>query len=290
MAILASLPGIEVNVTIDGDKLREHTLDENLEPNNPTRTACYVASIAGHQYAIEVTIPPGYNLSTENALAFDFVVDGQRVRRWVIHKSQNEPFIYRFRGPLRPTANSDKLQRHLLTFATLTIVEGDSDVATTNGMGTIIVTVSKCRVRYRKRHHRPLPLKPVDLVVHEKQVKGKVISDVTRYTTSDEACLTRRKSYRSSRRETIGTYSFSYCGESEHLMPRMSIIGKPSNAMSAEHLKMMGIISRSSSPTVIHTEVPVKNEDQDPSKAIDLPKLVIKKTTEMNGPVFIDLT
>jgi hypothetical protein len=73
MAILDSLPGVEITVVVNGEDLHEYQ-DTDMEDEENTVTK-YVEAVTGANFAIKITMPKGFAFGGD-CLSFRVKVDG----------------------------------------------------------------------------------------------------------------------------------------------------------------------------------------------------------------------
>lgn len=108
MAIVEDLPGVEVEILVDGKPLNEY-LDDDAEDYSDTHT-CYVEAMTGKIFQIRLKVEKGVKI-TRQLIAFDIIVDG-KLAHW--------PFMYASTIKSRAVeeislgryASSSKLQRY----------------------------------------------------------------------------------------------------------------------------------------------------------------------------------
>lgn len=99
MAILPSIPGIEVQVYIDGKPAKEHSDEVGLEEKNFENEASkyragvtiakYVESISDKTFALKLSVNSPYDFGIDGEiLQFAVLVDGKKVRAPLVLKSK----------------------------------------------------------------------------------------------------------------------------------------------------------------------------------------------------------
>lgn len=107
MAILTKCPGFEVDVTVNGNALREYDLpaDSDEFPTSDDSTIKYVEAQAGQEFAVRLRMSrqtPDVN----NDLVFEVNADGEMRRALTVTKSQLVPGM---------TASMDGVKRYFET-------------------------------------------------------------------------------------------------------------------------------------------------------------------------------
>lgn len=73
MAVLDALPGIEVEILVDGEPLKEYA-DEGLE-DDPKSVKCYIEAVTGKGFQVQLKVSKGTQI-TRQAMNFHTYVDG----------------------------------------------------------------------------------------------------------------------------------------------------------------------------------------------------------------------
>jgi hypothetical protein len=88
MAILPSLPGLQVAIMVNGQPLQEYEdTDYDDDSQNPREIRKYIASVSGAEFSIRLTCNKDILSHINTSFAVSVLLDGQRVLHNLIQKS-----------------------------------------------------------------------------------------------------------------------------------------------------------------------------------------------------------
>ncbi|KAK3706739.1 hypothetical protein LTR37_012584 [Vermiconidia calcicola] len=99
MAIIDDLPGVRVEIMVDGNVLKEYE-DHDLEEDERTITR-YVEAVSGQVFAVAVTLPPDCQFKGD-FIVFRIHTDGKRVDAWCCHESSTRSRYVMSDGRMKP--------------------------------------------------------------------------------------------------------------------------------------------------------------------------------------------
>jgi hypothetical protein len=208
MAVLQGIPGLSVNVVVDGAACMEYCPTGDSSEDTPTTVTGYIKVHAGAQFEITIEFDQ-YFLLTDHDITVHVTVDGSTVRRPLFPKSEwkklhSEKGIHRTIDGVRIGTGNHWTKRKLM-FSTLTTgifefshtfppseeltIYGDDTPSQTlsstiqakiKELGTIALTFHRTKMTTEDKN--PITKCPFDnlSVVPEKVLKGKAISHSAR--------------------------------------------------------------------------------------------------------------
>ncbi|PMD38440.1 hypothetical protein L207DRAFT_585338 [Hyaloscypha variabilis F] len=189
MAILSSLPGIQVTVCVGGQDAPEHD-DNDMEPNpEPNLVSSYIEAETMMEFSIKLIVQDPFNLSYPT-LGFQIYVDGVKVRepllRRVIFEKANGYWESMWGGIKLSTGDDQEncVERPFKFSEIHTSTDDENldaletDKSLMNKVGEIVVKLHRRHKSHfigpKVEHDAPLDAPPS--VVHEKALKGQAKS------------------------------------------------------------------------------------------------------------------
>ncbi|KAL9095712.1 MAG: hypothetical protein Q9165_002144 [Trypethelium subeluteriae] len=178
MAILASVPGIEVAVTVDGNDVKEYT-DPNLdeEPNVVTK---YIEVSSESEFGLRYLVRRGTHFK-KDAMSFNTYVDGQQATGPLISKKKT---VNEDGGTTRRGGRISDTEYQKFKFVALETISAYDDSPAQNcerakTLGTIEVTVGHVQTCGREEGSSITRQDPE--ILSEKALKGQSLSHRVSY-------------------------------------------------------------------------------------------------------------
>ncbi|KAE9368743.1 hypothetical protein N431DRAFT_347016 [Stipitochalara longipes BDJ] len=189
MAILASLPGIEVSVIVKEQSLAEYFDDDFDLVLEPITVSNYIQSETGKEFSIKLVVKDPFNLSYPT-LGFQIYVDGVKVREPLLRRTkfeQGDGYWESMWSGIKLSTGDDEQNcvEHPFKFSEIhTSTDDDefdalpTDVPIVGKVGEIVIKLHR---RYKGRFIGPkvqqdAPLNEPPSIVHEKALKGQAKS------------------------------------------------------------------------------------------------------------------